>query len=141
MRDWMAVEGAKDWDEFAKKYLSERSWKIGHELHDIFVGRMRELEETQTSDLSIYGIIFGGATILLHVLRWVKGSVTCLRQYQSLSLTPDISDFDTNLEILKFLLLLKKKVMRAQKLAARSWMLRTSLIAHLPPSIKAAGLL
>lgn len=58
-RDWMAMEGSKDWDFFGKKYQTERSWKIGRELHDIFSARAGEFNEP-LENLAIFGIIFGG---------------------------------------------------------------------------------
>ncbi|KAF8961126.1 hypothetical protein BGZ46_001435, partial [Entomortierella lignicola] len=53
MRDRISMEGGREWDKFEKKYLTESSWKLGRELHDILVGRMSDMG-VQTNEISIF---------------------------------------------------------------------------------------
>ncbi|KAF9923554.1 hypothetical protein BGZ67_009765, partial [Mortierella alpina] len=57
--DWMSIEGAKNWDPFAKKYKHESAWKIGRQLHDIFRARTTEKDQSTIKHFRTYGLIFG----------------------------------------------------------------------------------
>ncbi|KAG0224586.1 hypothetical protein BGX31_007932 [Mortierella sp. GBA43] len=92
----------------------ERSWKIGRELHDIFSGRAGEFNDS-LGDLAVFGIIFGGPTIQVHALKWAGGSCTSLRRFQPLRLASKIASFSVNIVVLKFLLLLKAKIVRIEE--------------------------
>ncbi|KAF9583400.1 hypothetical protein BGW38_009552 [Lunasporangiospora selenospora] len=57
--DWKSVEGAENWDPFAKKHRYEPAWKIGHQLHGIFRARIAKKGWSTIKHLRAYGPIFG----------------------------------------------------------------------------------
>ncbi|KAF9127309.1 hypothetical protein BGW39_005967 [Mortierella sp. 14UC] len=109
--DLMSVEGGKNWDPFAKKYRSEAGWKLGRQLHDIFRTRTEGQDAVWRKQLKTYGIIFGGATVQIHVLNCMGGAATILRRRPPLTLASTVSNFHDNAVILEVLLLLKKDIL------------------------------
>ncbi|KAF8924990.1 hypothetical protein BGZ58_001238 [Dissophora ornata] len=111
--DWMSIEGAKQWDTEGIKYKRESSWKIGRQLHDILRSRMAEIDDKRAMSLTIYGFIFGGPTIQLHLLSTIGGATTVLHRREPLTVASSVEEFGNNVMILEFLLLVKKDIVQS----------------------------
>lgn len=58
--DWLTIEGARNWDPFAKKYKMEAYWKLARQMHDIFRARTADQDPSTLKNFRTYGLIFGG---------------------------------------------------------------------------------
>lgn len=61
--DWLTIEGARNWDPFAKKYKTEAYWKLARQMHDIFRARTSDRDSSTLQNFRTYGLIFGGNPI------------------------------------------------------------------------------
>lgn len=58
--DWLTIEGARNWDPFARKYKMEAYWKLARQMHDIFRARTADQDPDTLKNFRTYGLIFGG---------------------------------------------------------------------------------
>ncbi|KAF8941242.1 hypothetical protein BGZ47_007453 [Haplosporangium gracile] len=88
--DWLTIEGARNWDPFAKKYKMESYWKLARQMHDICRARAADQDPSTLKNFRTYGLIFGGPTIQVHVMASLGGASTVLRRRRPLTLAAGI---------------------------------------------------
>ncbi|KAG0287623.1 hypothetical protein BGZ97_007044, partial [Linnemannia gamsii] len=94
--DWLTIEGARNWDPFAKKYKTEAYWKLVQQMHDIFRARTSDRDSSTLQNFRTYGLIFGGSTIQIHVMASLGGASTVIRRRRPLTLAGGIESFGEN---------------------------------------------
>ncbi|KAF9124593.1 hypothetical protein BGX30_000865 [Mortierella sp. GBA39] len=110
--DWLTIEGARNWDPFAKKYKTEAYWKLARQMHDIFRARTADQGPSTLKNFRTYGLIFGGPTIQIHVMSSVGGVSTVFRRRRPLTLAAGIESFEGNVVMLEIFMLLKRDIVR-----------------------------
>ncbi|KAG0291307.1 hypothetical protein BGZ96_005300 [Linnemannia gamsii] len=94
--DWLTIEGARNWDPFAKKYKTEAYWKLARQMHDIFRARTSDRDSSTLQSFRTYGLIFGGSTIQIHVMTFLGGASTVIRRRRPLTLADGVESFGEN---------------------------------------------
>ncbi|OAQ31248.1 hypothetical protein K457DRAFT_30792 [Linnemannia elongata AG-77] len=110
--DWLTIEGARNWDPFAKKYKMEAYWKLARQMHDIFRARTADQDPSTLKNFRTYGLIFGGPTIQIHVMASLGGASTVFRRRRPLTLAASIESFEENVVMLEIFMLLKRDIVR-----------------------------